>query len=144
MLKKIDKIAAAKERIRTILEDPTNHARWAKRPVREKKSKAGKADHNERTYNHLKAKGLWTYRADYWDERNKIHHDLFGIFDFLCLSDSGTIGVQSTSRTNVAARRSKILNSSAYGWVKKAGWRVLLLSWAKAPNGRWEAREEWL
>jgi len=65
------------------------------------------------------------------------------------ITEAGRIvGVQTTSGTNHANHRDKILAEPKYQAWKQAGGLVLLMSWAKrGPRGKrklWEAREEWL
>ena len=122
-----------KEPSKRLPEVPTNRS-----------GKAKPADHNERTRNLLKEMGYWAYRADYYDHLNKIHHDLFGIYDWIALKDGETVGVQHTSASGMSARRTKIKESKAFTAATRAGWKTLLIGWKKNASGRWEAKTEWL
>lgn len=110
----------------------------------DKPKRAKPADHNERTKAYLKEQGYWAYRADYYDHLNGIHHDLFGIYDYLALKAGETVGVQVTSKSGMSARRTKIKESKAYTAATLAGWKTLLIGWHKNASGRWEAKVEWL
>lgn len=114
---------------------------WA--PVKPKKSGPSKADFNSRARDYLKEKGLFPYRVDHYNGALKMSQDAFGIFDFIAFAPGRTVGVQVTSKSNLSARRKKILESSAYGRCKASGWDVLLLTFEKVSN-RWVATETWL
>ena len=133
---------ARKASVQAILEDPKNHAKWAKRPVREpKKPKAAnKRDFNKRSAEYMRERGYHAYRSDHFDARMTQHHDFLGIFDFVCFGKNETIGLQITSASNASSHRTKIKVSKGFEWVKEAGWKVLLLTWDANGN----AREEWL
>ena len=130
-------------RVRAILEDPANHAKWAGRPVREKSKAPKKVDVNARTADWLRDNGYAPWRCDHWDDKGKVARDLFGILDFIGIGGGETVGCQTTTKANMAARRSKILNSTWHGRLKASGWRILLLGWHKRGH-LWEAQVEWL
>lgn len=133
-----------KQRIQQALADSFGQAKPA-RPERKKKPSGGRTDLNARTKDFLKQSYPFVYRADHYDHAGGVSRDLFGIFDYVALGPGATVGVQTTSRSNMAARRTKIKESMAYRHCKGAGWDILLLGWAKSPaTGRWEVKEEWL
>lgn len=70
-----------------------------------------------------------------------ITKDLFGFIDLLCVADGEIVGVQTTSRTNIAARIKKIAEHENVAAVRKAGLKILVHGWGKMANGRWECRE---
>ena len=76
-----------------------------------------------------------------WNSFARVKNDLFGIIDVLAVGAGRTIGVQVTSRSNMAARRRKILDSEAYPMLKKAGWAIELHGWYKEKN-RYEVKVE--
>jgi len=48
-----------------------------------------------------------------WNPHARIRQDLFGIIDIVCVGPDGTVGVQSTSGSNVSARIRKMAESPA-------------------------------
>lgn len=134
---------AHKERVSAILNDTENHARWAARPVREKSKAPKKTDVNARTADWLRDNGYMPWRCDHWDDKGKVARDLFGILDFIGIGHGETIGCQTTTKANMAARRTKINDSVWKSRLKDSGWRILLLGWHKVGE-RWEAQVEWL
>jgi hypothetical protein len=67
--------------------------------------------------------------------KNKIgvRQDLFGIFDIIAVDPQKrlTIAVQTTSGSNLSARRRKLLDSGEAMVCMAAGWKILLHAWAK-------------
>ncbi len=85
------------------------------------------------------ARTLEYARAHYWHadicERynafTRTRHDLFGFIDLIVLADGELIGVQATSASNHAARRTKILASPYLGPWLDCGGKVEVWSWGK-------------
>lgn len=75
-----------------------------------------------------------------WNAFARIRQDLFGIVDVLAVGED-IVAVQTTSRSNMAARIAKIAESEATPHLRKAGIRILVHGWAKNRKGRWELRE---
>jgi len=76
-----------------------------------------------------------------WNSWGRVRVDLFGIIDVLAISDEGnTVAIQTTSLSNTGARIKKIGNSNAIGYLRKAGWTVLVHGWYKK-NNRWHVKE---
>jgi hypothetical protein len=84
----------------------------------------------------------------------EISVDLWNIFDLVAVLPGGdarnhlpcTVFVQTTSRTNHATRRNKVLASMEAKLVLLSGARILIQSW-KQPDGewgRWMCFDEWL
>lgn len=74
-----------------------------------------------------------------WNPHAKIRQDLFGIIDIVVIRGEETIGVQSTSYSNVSARVRKIAESEHIGALRDAGWRIVVHGWRKVKS-RWECR----
>ena len=55
--------------------------------------------------------------------------DLFGLLDIVALKDGITLGVQTTSASNVSARVAKMRGSVWFEWLKRAGWRLEIHGW---------------
>jgi hypothetical protein len=97
----------------------------------------------------LTARSKWALEGDgyivaiveHYNSFTKRKHDLFGCIDILAIGAGDTIAVQTTSKSNMAARRHKIQDSDAYPEMVRAGWRVILHGWYKEGN-RWKLKEE--
>ena len=59
----------------------------------------------------------------------------------MCLGDGETVGVQTTSSSNVSARVKKITASEHLPALRRAGWRLLVHGWRKNSTGKWVLRE---
>jgi hypothetical protein len=70
----------------------------------------------------------------------RIRQDLYGIFDLLGIG-CGTVAVQTTTASNLAARRTKMLESPALQVAKDAGWKVEVHGWHKVGR-RWQCKRE--
>lgn len=65
--------------------------------------------------------------------------DLFGVLDVVAVRGQETMGVQATSRANVASRVKKIADAEATPLLRRAGWRLEVWGTYKEKN-RWKAR----
>ena len=72
-----------------------------------------------------------------WSRRRK---DLFGIIDILALHKGDTIAIQVTSYSNIGARVKKISESPSIGFIRDAGWTILVEGWKKEKNGRYTSK----
>lgn len=77
-----------------------------------------------------------------------ISHDLWNVFDLIAcrpkVDKPGVVVlVQSTSTSNHATRRTKILTSSEARFWLLSGGRICIQSWRKVSN-RWQASDEWI
>ena len=76
-----------------------------------------------------------------WNHHVKIRQDLFGCIDVLAVGNGETVGIQSTSYSNVSARINKIEDMpETVSRLREGGWRVVVEGWRK-PKHRWECRE---
>ena len=90
----------------------------------------------------MESEGYLVVIVEKWNPHAKVRQDLFGFLDLLCVAaGKGVVGVQTTSASNMAARRSKILEHVHYAAVEGAGIRVELHGWKKVRN-RWECKRE--
>lgn len=90
----------------------------------------------------MEREGYTVAIVERWNAFAKIRQDLFGFLDLLCVADGkGVVGVQTTSASNMAARRAKIREHVHYAAVEGAGIRVELHGWKKVRN-RWECKRE--
>lgn len=114
-------------------------------PEKEKPERKKKVDLNEATRKWCERKGYFPYRADYYDARTQRQQDFMGLFDYLALGHGETLAIQVTTKANMSARRNKIQDKpKRCELLKSCGWKILLLGFYKADNGRWDAVEQWL
>lgn len=66
-----------------------------------------------------------------WNAFARIRQDLFGIIDIVALDEQQTLGVQTTSWTNVSARVKKIADSPHLPALLRAGWVLEVHGWKK-------------
>lgn len=93
----------------------------------------------------MEGEGYTVAIVEKWNSFAKIRQDLFGFLDLLCVKDTedrrGVVGVQTTSASNMAARRKKIMEHVHYLAVEGAGIRIELHGWEK--KGRfWQCKRE--
>ena len=80
------------------------------------------------------------YRVEIVERYNsfvKRRFDLFGFIDLLAIKPGETVGVQTTSYSNLSARVKKIAEHENVDAVREAGWRILCHGWKKNAKGRW-------
>lgn len=65
--------------------------------------------------------------------------DLFNGFDLLCVKDSETLAVQTTTLSNLGARMQKLADNEFVPHLRKAGWTLAAHGWRKLKTG-WEAK----
>ena len=76
-----------------------------------------------------------------WCAFSRRRIDLFGVIDLIYLSETSICGVQVTTASNLAARRTKILaEPRALAWVKAGG---ILELWGVAKRGARGERKLW-
>lgn len=97
----------------------------------------------------LTARSKWLLESDgykvaiveNYNAFTKRKHDLFGCIDILAVGAGDTIAVQTTSKSNMSARRKKIQDSDAYPEMIRSGWRIYVHGWHKEGN-RWRCKVE--
>ena len=96
-----------------------------------------------RTLERLRAEGYDAEVVEKTIPRCFIKKDLFGFIDIIAIRRGETIGVQATSGSNHAARRTKAQASPLLAKWLDAGNHFEVWSWAKPKTGRtWEVRRE--
>ena len=90
----------------------------------------------------MRKRGYLVGKTEYWNSFTHHRVDLWGILDFLCLRSGEIVGLQTTSYTNIAGHRQKILQSITVIPILQSGMRLLLQGWKKGKTGRWELKEE--
>lgn len=77
-----------------------------------------------------------------WNQWAHVRQDLFGFIDIVACGDGAIWGIQCTSGTNHAARRTKIMSEDkALRWLH-AGGKIMIVSFRKNSKGRYEMRRE--
>ena len=89
----------------------------------------------------LRDAGYTVAIVEHWNSHTRIRQDLFGFIDILAIRPGETLAVQTTSRSNMAARVRKIAEHPNVAAVREAGWSIQVHGWAqKKPRARWECR----
>jgi hypothetical protein len=88
----------------------------------------------------LRERGLTAAIVEHYNVFARVRQDLFGFVDILAIGESITLGVQTTSRSNMAARIAKISEHENWPAVLRAGWQMEVHGWAKNKSGRWEVK----
>ena len=95
----------------------------------------------ERSLKYLRKQGYLAAVVERWIPRANIRRDLFGLLDIIAIRESETLGVQTTTGSNVADRVQKIADSDKVDMIRKAGWRIVVHGWRKNSWGKWILRE---
>lgn len=96
-----------------------------------------------RTLKRLRDEGYTAEVVEKTIPRCFIKKDLYGLIDILAIRPGEILGVQATSRSNHAARRTKALASELLPSVIAAGIKFEVWSWAKPAGAtRWEVKRE--
>lgn len=95
----------------------------------------------QRSLKHYRDQGYLAGVVEKWNPHAKIRQDLFGILDLVVVGNGETLGVQTTSASNMSARVKKITDSDALAELREAGWKVIVQGWRKNAQGRWVSRE---
>lgn len=102
----------------------------------------------QRTLAHYRKLGYRCDIVERWNPWSRVRQDLLGFIDVMLLGDGETIGVQTTSGSNLSKRVDKILNErreEATAWLR-AGNRIFVNGWAlRGPRGKrkvWTLKEQ--
>jgi len=95
----------------------------------------------QRSLKLMRERGFYAEVVERYNVFSKVKNDFAGFIDILCLGDNKIIGVQTTSYSNISARRKKILEHENYSVVKNSGIEIHIHGWRKVKN-RWVAKEE--
>ena len=96
---------------------------------------------NQRTIALYTDRGYKCEVVESYNAFTKRKKDLFSIFDVLAVGNGETIGIQITSKSNMAARIKKIEASEFLPEIIRSGWRVVVIGFFKKPNGRYDYKE---
>jgi hypothetical protein len=77
-------------------------------------------------------------RTEHWNPFSHTKHDLYGFIDVLAMTDTGFIGIQATSKSNISARETKIRKECTVNAKRflESGGRIEVWGWYKSKN-RW-------
>ena len=92
-----------------------------------------------RTLQHLREHGFPAEVVEKWIPQARRRKDLFDIIDIVCLNPPYTLGVQSTTYSNISSHVKKIRESPVLKMLYDCKWRIIVYGWRKK-NGRWIAR----
>jgi len=98
----------------------------------------------QRSLKYYRDLGFTCQVVEKWNPFAKIRQDLFGFIDIIAICGGKIAGVQSTSYVNHATRKKKILESEIAPLWLEAGGLIIISSWQKKKNGRYEHREEYI
>ena len=101
----------------------------------------------QRAIKDLKELGFTAQVVERWNSYARVHQDLFGCIDIIaCKQGVGILGIQVTSGTNHAARRSKAEDEPRIKEWMLSGGRMEIWSYSKrggrGERKRWELRRE--
>src|SRR5690606_3511155 len=127
-----------------VLRDYQHHASCRGRVCDGRGAHSGGERHHmtptQRSLKRLREEGYKPWIVEHWNSFAKIRQDLFGFVDILAVKDKETLGVQTTSYSNISARVKKIKESEYYPILKGAGWRIAAHGWRKV-KGRYQVTE---
>ena len=93
----------------------------------------------QRSLKYLRDQGYQCWIVEHWNSFARIRQDLFGCIDILCIGHGHTLAVQTTSRSNVAARQKKIVENKYYPEMVRSGWKIQIQGWGKLKAG-WQVK----
>lgn len=96
-----------------------------------------------RSIDYLYAQGYTlVVKGEHWNHWAKIRQDFAGILDLIAFKKGETLGIQVTSRDNMASRRNKIADHDNTPHLRDAGWRLEIHGWDKGPDNKWRVKVE--
>lgn len=120
-------------------------ARADREDARKASGRAKPANHNKRTADLWQERGCAFEIVERWNAFAGVKNDLFGCIDAIaCGPDHGLVGVQITSKGNIAARMTKARASKGLAKWLEGGGKFVVIGWAKNASGRYEVEERWL
>ena len=94
-----------------------------------------------RTLDECRARGWPAQVVERYNRFARRRIDLFGVIDLVAITPAGILGIQATSGSNHASRRSKIADEPrAKAWLEAGG---LLAVWTYAKRGAHGKRKLW-
>lgn len=86
----------------------------------------------QRSLKYMRDQGYLSQVVEKWNPWAHIRQDLFGFIDIISCGNKTTIGIQTTTKSNMSARRKKIRALKEFKIWTAAGNRVQLHGWYKS------------
>lgn len=99
----------------------------------------------QRSLSLLRSRGYLVAVVEHWNQFSCRRNDLFGVADLIAIKPGEILLVQTTSYSNLWARRTKITTHENWLAIRTAGFAFHLHGWKSKANGKrrlWECREE--
>ena len=93
----------------------------------------------QRSLKYLRDQGYSVWIVEHWNSFARIRQDLFGCIDLLAIGNGDSLAIQTTTASNMSARKHKILENQYYPEMVQSNWKVHLHGWVKVGN-RWEVK----
>lgn len=91
----------------------------------------------------LEKDGYLVEITERWNAFARKRKDLFDFIDLIAVRKGEVVGVQTTSISNISARKKKIIEHINYDAVKDSGIKIVVHGVYKEKN-RWKIKEVWL
>lgn len=91
----------------------------------------------------LRAQGYLCWVCEYFNSFTRRRVDMFGAWDIIALRENEVLFVQTTSDSNVSARVKKITENEHTADIRKAGVRLEIHGWRKAPKVKGGKAQIW-
>lgn len=96
---------------------------------------------SQRSLKLLRESGWVPWIVERWNQHARIRQDMYGFVDIVAIKPNKTLAVQTTSWSNISARKQKIIHSDLVLDVLGAGWEINIHGWRKnKKTGRWEVK----
>lgn len=88
----------------------------------------------------LEGRGYKVAVVEKWNPHARIRQDMWGFLDLVAIRPGETLGIQTTSRSNMSSRAKKIAEHENTAAVREAGWKLEIHGWFKDTKGRWSVK----
>lgn len=93
-------------------------------------------NYNRKTIDWLRSQDFEVERVEQYNSFTRKRSDLFGIIDYLAISETDTIGVQSTGYNGKSTHLNTIMTAGITPIWLQAGRRLWLVCWKRTPAGK--------
>ena len=93
----------------------------------------------QKSLEYCRKQGWETDKAEYWNAFARVRKDLFNFVDLVALNGAIT-AIQTTSTSNMSARKNKILGLPAAKKWLECGGKIEIHGWSKNKSKRWEIK----
>lgn len=94
----------------------------------------------QRSLAYLREQGYRCWITEHWNPWAKKRVDLWNWCDILAIGHGETIGVQTTTKSNLSARIKKYEENEYVPELIKSNWRLHGHGWFKNKEGKWEVK----